>query len=153
MAEILLASAHSVGESNLHLQLTPAYRRDVFVSRVLRDVTTSLFLEEARHLGVTLAALDFGPDHLHLFVTEWRRWSIAALTQRFKGAVSRALRRDYRYLFADKLWGDKFWTAGYFYRTVGVVTAETVRRYVQESQRKHWEHTSTGGQRTLVAYS
>jgi putative transposase len=153
MAEVLMASAHSVGESNLHLQLTPAYRRDVFASRVLRDVTTSLFVEEARHLGVTLAALDFGPDHLHLFVTEWRRWSIAALAQRFKGAVSHTLRRDYRYLFVDKLWGKKFWTGGYFYRTVGVVTAETVRRYVQESQRKHWEHAPRGNQRTLVAYS
>ena len=153
MADVLIASAHSVGESNLHLQFTPAYRRDVFASRVLRDVTTSLFIDEARHLGVTLAALDFGPDHIHLFVTDWRRWSAAALAQRFKGATSRALRRGYSYLFADKLWGDKFWTAGYFYRTVGVVTADTVRRYVQESQRKHWEHAPATEQRTLVAYT
>jgi hypothetical protein len=37
-----------------------------------------------------------------------------------------------------KLWGDSFWSDGYFYRSVGSTTAETVRYYVQNSQRKHW---------------
>ena len=153
MAEVLVASAHNVGESNLHLQFTPAYRRAVFASRVLRDVTTSLLIEKARELGITIAAIDYGPDHLHLFITNWRRWSIAALAQRLKGSSSRTLRSGYAYLFGDQLWGAKFWTAGYFYRTVGVVTAETVRRYVQESQRKHWEHASTTAQQTLIIYA
>jgi putative transposase len=152
-ANVLLASAHTVGESNLHLQFTPAYRRDVFESRVLRDIVTSLFIEQARKLRVTLAALDYGPDHVHLFITNWKRWGIADLAQRFKGTASRALRRDYAYLFEDKLWGDKFWTSGYFYRTVGVVTAETVRRYVAESQKKHWENHTWTPQQTLLAYA
>ncbi len=152
-ANVLLASAHTVGESNLHLQFTPAYRRGVFESRILRDIVTSLFIEQARKLDVTLAALDYGPDHAHLFITNWKRWGIADLAQRFKGAISRALRRDYAYLFEDKLWGDKFWTAGYFYRTVGVVTAETVRIYVAESQKKHWENHTRMPQQTLLAYA
>ena len=36
-----------------------------------------------------------------------------------------------------KLWGDSFWSDGYF-RSVGSTTAETVWYYVQNSQRKHW---------------
>ena len=152
-ANVLLASAHSVGESNLHLQFTPAYRRDVFESRVLRDITTSLFIEQAQALRIDVSALDYGPDHVHLFVTNWRRWSVSDLAQRLKGAISHALRRDYAYLFHDKLWGAKFWTAGYFYRTVGVVTAETVRRYVEESQKKHWEHHVNAPQRTLLGFA
>ena len=42
-------------------------------------------------------------------------------------------------LFADKLYGEKFWTAGYFYRIVGSVNSSTVNRYVEESQEKHWK--------------
>ena len=152
MAEYLLSNAHSVGEAHLHLVFTPAYRRRVFTSRVLRDVLLSLFQQEAQKDGFTLAAVDFGPDHVHLFLAQWKRWSIAALAQRLKGATSRTLRRDYRYLFVDKLWGGKFWTGGYFYRTVGAVTADTVRRYVEESQGKHWIPAPTLEQRTIVAY-
>jgi Transposase IS200 like len=37
-----------------------------------------------------------------------------------------------------KLWGDSFWSDGYFYRSVGSTTAEAVQFYVQNSQRKHW---------------
>jgi len=149
----LQSSAHSVGESNLHLQFTPAYRRDVFESRILRDVTTSLLVEQAEKLEVTLAAFDYGPDHLHLFVTNWKRWSVSDLAQRFKGAVSYELRKNYAYLFDDKLWGKKFWSGGYFYRTVGAVTAETVKKYVKESQTKHWKQKETTTQKTLINYN
>ena len=38
----------------------------------------------------------------------------------------------------SKLWGDSFWSDGYFYRSVGSTTAEAVQYYVQNSQRKHW---------------
>jgi putative transposase len=152
-ANILVSGAHTIGESNLHLQFTPAYRRDVFASRVLREVITSMFVEQAQKLKITLAALDFDPDHVHLFISNWKNWSIAVLAQRLKGAVSYQLRKNYLYLFEDKLWGEKFWTGGYFYRTVGVVTAETVRRYVAESQRKHWENQEYTPQATLLSYA
>jgi len=149
MVEVLYSSAHTVGESNLHLLFTPAYRRDVFSSRALRDATTRLLQEQAEKLGVVLAALDYGPDHVHLFVTHWKRHGISTLTQQFKGTTSRTLRQHHKELFVDKLWGQKFWSGGYFYRTVGVVT---VRRYVSESQTKHWTN-NTATQQTLVAYS
>ena len=152
MKNDLRNSAHSVGEANLHLQFTPAYRRDVFASRALRDVITALLLEQAQKLRITIAALDFGPDHVHLFVTNWKCYSVSALAQRLKGAISRTLRQSYAYLFNDKLWGDKFWSGGYFYRTVGAVTAETVRRYVAESQQKHWINTPENTQQTLLSY-
>jgi REP element-mobilizing transposase RayT len=124
----LQSSAHSVGESNLHLQFTPAYRQDVFESRVLRDVVTSLLVEQAEKLEITLAAFDYGPDHLHLFVTDWKRWSVSSLAQRFKGAVSYELRKNYSYLFDDK-------------------------KYVQESQIKHWQQQETTTQKTILNYN
>ena len=41
--------------------------------------------------------------------------------------------------FCHKLWGDAFWTAGYFYRSVGATTNEAIRYYLEHSQRKHWK--------------
>ena len=35
----LIKSSHAVGESNYHLTLTPAYRRDIFVDKLVRELT------------------------------------------------------------------------------------------------------------------
>ena len=37
----LIASAHAVGESNYHIQLTPAYRRDIFSDPLVAELTIS----------------------------------------------------------------------------------------------------------------
>ena len=84
----LFRGSHSVTETNLHMQITPAFRRDVF--------------------------------------------------------------EDHRDLFRDKLYGDKFWSGGYFARTVGAVNAETVKKYVAESQEYKVEIKAR--QRTLIQF-
>ena len=113
MANELRHSAHTVGETNLHLQFTP----------------------------------------IHLFVEDWKNYSIKDLARELKMYASRKMRKGHSYLFCHKLWGEKFWSAGYFYRTVGVVTAETMRRYVKESQKKHWEQRPLSSQETLLNYA
>ena len=40
-----------------------------------------------------------------------------------------------------KTYGDKLWSAGKFFRSVGSVTAETVEYYIKESQGKQKEFT------------
>jgi REP element-mobilizing transposase RayT len=37
------------------------------------------------------------------------------------------------------LWGDKFWSSGYFCRSIGAVTTEAVEYYIKHSQEKHWK--------------
>jgi len=65
----LVRTTSSVGESCLHLQLTPAYRRDIFADGNVRELTKGYFLEKSRKLGLLIAAMNFGPDHLHMFIT------------------------------------------------------------------------------------
>lgn len=153
MKNELLRSSHTVGETNLHLQFTPAYRRDVFAEALVRELTIAYLVERARQLKIFISAVDCGPDHIHLFIENWKNWSIAGLACELKKYSSRKMRKGHKYLFEEKLWGGKFWTYGYFHRTVGVVTAETVRKYVKQSQKKHWEKRETGTQETLLGYA
>ena len=153
MANELRSSGHTVGESNLHLQFTPAYRRDIFADDLVRELTVAYIVLRAQEMGVTVAAIECGPDHVHLFVTGWKNWSIAVLAAQLKTYASRMMRTYHAELFDDKLWGNKFWSSGYFHRTVGAVTAETVKRYVAEGQQKHWVEFEAKKQRTLLNYS
>jgi len=153
MATELVSSAHSVGEANLHLVFTPAYRRPVFADPQVRELTIGFLLNKALAMSVHITAIEAGPDHIHLFVTGWRRYAPAELVRQLKGYVAHMMRRYFLPLFQHLLWGPKFWTGGYFYRTVGAVNAETVKRYIEEDQEKHWVEERARQQQTLIAYA
>jgi|SRR3989344_1606102 len=134
----LVRTSSTVGEINLHLQLTSAYRRGIFADEQVKELTKIYFLEKAKKLGIIIAALDFGPDHFHAFITNWKKHSVEKLVNELKGFTSYMMRKLHWDLFRDKLWGNKFWSEGYSYRTGGIVTANAVKYYVEHGQQKHW---------------
>jgi len=134
----LLSVGSSRGESNYHLIFTPKYRRDVFVDGEVRRMCLESFAETCYALGLKMEACEFGTDHVHLFVSRCKSYSVPQMVQRFKGASSHRIRHKLWNHVKGKLWGDSFWSDGYFYRSVGSTTAEAVKYYVQNSQRKHW---------------
>ncbi len=135
----LVVSSHAVGESNYHLQFTPAYRQDIFVDPLVRELTLAYMVQKLNQHKVVLAGYGFGPDHLHLFVSNVRFVGEIKLVQQIKGFSSYMMRKAHWELFKDKLWGDKFWSEGHFYRSVGAVTKESMKWYVTEGQKKHWQ--------------
>src|SRR3989344_5540426 len=153
MANELRSSGHTVGETNLHLQFTPAYRQNIFLDPMVRELTVAYLMQRAKEMKVEVAAIECGPDHVHIFAKHWKNWSIPVLAGQLKTYSSRMMRKGHKYMFDKKLWGKKFWSAGYFHRTVGAVTAETVKRYVQEGQRKHWVEFEERKQMTLFNYT
>jgi REP element-mobilizing transposase RayT len=63
-------SQQSVGESNHHLQFTPKYRRCVFLDEKIRATCERLAYEKAKQLGVSIGAINFGPDHFNTKIYE-----------------------------------------------------------------------------------
>ena len=135
----LLSSSHSVGEANYHIQITPAYRQDIFANELVKILTKDYLLAAASRNKITIAAIGFGPDHVHIFCTNCKNHSAAQIAKLLKGFSSRMMRQHHNQLIVDKLYGKKFWSSGYFYRTVGAVNSMTVNRYVEQSQQKHWK--------------
>ena len=72
MEKELILSSHAVGESNFHIQLTPAFRQDIFVDENVAELTLAYILEKMVQLKVEIVAYNYGPDHLHLFVANLR---------------------------------------------------------------------------------
>jgi len=146
----LIKSNHSVGESNFHIQLTPAYRRDIFANEQVEELTLAYIAEKLIELKVVLVGYGFGPNHLHLFVANVRFVSEIELVRQIKGYSSYKMRKHFKHLFSDKLWGKKFWTEGHFYRSVGAVNYQTMKQYVEESQEKHWERKQVKQEEAIV---
>jgi putative transposase len=134
----LLRGSHSFGECNYHLQFTPKYRRDIFTDGFVKTLCADSFRATAAKLRIVILAVEFGPDHTHIFVGGCKNFAPSELARRFKGASSRLLRKVCWEKIRNKLWGESFWSDGYFYRSVGAVTSETVKYYVENAQQKHW---------------
>ena len=139
MSVELIKNSHSVGEANYHMQFTPAYRKGIFADEAVQTLTRDYLLAAANRHRITITAIGFGPDHCHVFCTHCKNHSPSQVAKLLKGFSSYMMRKHHWQFFGDDLWGKKFWSSGYFYRTVGVVNSETVRKYVEESQEKHWQ--------------
>ena len=146
----LVKSSHAVGESNFHIQLTPAYRQDIFRDEQVSELTLAYILEKLNEFKVVLLGYGFGPEHLHLFLANVRFVGETELVRQIKGYSSYKMRKHFKHLFSNKLWGKKFWTEGHFYRSVGAVNAETMKQYVEESQEKHWKKTFMQKEEILI---
>ena len=137
--EKLVVTSHAVGESNFHIQLTPAYRKPIFADENVAELTLAYIIEKLNEMKVVLAGYGFGPNHVHLFLSNVRLVSEMELVRQIKGYSSYKMRKHFSYLIKTKLYGKKFWTEGHFYRSVGAVNYETMKHYVEEAQEKHWE--------------
>ena len=146
----LIKSSHAVGESNFHIQLTPAYRQDVFVNEQVAELTLAYIAEKLIECKVISLGYGFGPEHLHLFVANVRFVSEVELVRKIKGYSSYKMRKHFKKLFSEKLYGKKFWTEGHFYRSVGAVNAETMKHYVEDCQEKHWNKKKIRQEQAII---
>jgi len=106
----LLSSSHSVGEANYHIQITPGYRRDIFEDQLVQILTRDYLLAAASRHKITIAAIGFGPDHVHIFCTNCKNHSAAQIAKLLKGFSSYMMRKHHAQLFVDKLYGDKWYS-------------------------------------------
>ena len=130
--------SHSVGEFNYHIELTPAYRQDVLEIEKVNRLVKAYIKAKAGDLMVQIVEMRGGPDHLHIFVANCKNIAPCKLIQQLKGFSSYMMRKNHKNLFNDRLWGKKFWTEGYFCRSIGSTTTDAVEYYIKYSQDKHW---------------
>lgn len=74
------------------------------------------------------------PDHIHMMIQIKPGESLAMVVQKLKGASSKIIREENPEL-EEFLWGDSFWSDGYFAETVGKVDEEITRKYIRNQQR------------------
>lgn len=113
-----------------HIIFCPKYRRKVLIPPIDERLKTIL-AEQIERWGQELIEMEVMPDHVHLLVGCDPQFGIHRLVKLLKGYSSHALRTEFPSL---KRRLPSLWTNSYFCSTVGGVTLETLKRYV-ESQK------------------
>jgi len=117
----------SVYSLKYHLVWCPKYRRKVLVGAVADDLRLLLY-QKANELQVEIKALEILPDHVHLFIESDPTEAPQRLANQFKGYTSRILRQKYPHLRSSL---PSLWSRSYYIGTIGYVSEETVKRYIE----------------------
>ena len=117
-----------------HFVWIPKYRRDVLVSNVA-EYTREVLMQILLELGCEPIAIEVLPDHVHVFCSCPPRLSPAYVVNYLKGKSARRILQRYPELKTGASRG-KLWSRSYFVSTVGNVSADIVKRYVEEQWEK-----------------
>jgi putative transposase len=134
----VLSYSHAVGEFNYHIQITPAYRQGAMEDDKVDRLVKAYITAKLDELKVRIVTMRGGKEHLHIFVADCKNIAPPELIRQLKGFSSFMMRKNHWNLFRHLLWDKKFWSEGYFCRSIGSTTTESVEYYIEHSQDKHW---------------
>ena len=124
---------HTKHRIQVHLVLVPKYRKRVLRGKIAIRLRRLLY-DGCRINRWWVDKISIQVDHAHVLIQIHTKDSIADVVQILKGGSSRLIRKEFPEL-EEFLWGDSFWSDGYFAETIGKVNEEIIRRYIEAQQR------------------
>ena len=131
-------SSHVQYDIQYHIVWTTKYRYKVLVNRIALRAR-EIIRQCCNSMDVTIIKGSVGKDHIHILVSCPPNLSVSKLVQQIKGKTSRVLLNEYKDL-KRRYWGQHLWSSGYFCRSVGTVTQEIIKEYI-ENQADEYEET------------
>lgn len=121
---------------NYHVVWSVKYRRKVLT----QDVEASLkaiLSDVAKDKGFTLHMAEVVEcDHIHCFVSAPPKLSITYIVKMMKGISGRKLFELHPAL-KTKLWKGELWNHSYYVETIGSVSEENIRRYIEKQAKNY----------------
>ena len=124
--------AHSVLNIGYHLIWCTKYRKKLLYANVENCLKT-LVREKCSRLGIRVGTMEVMPDHVHLFVQCPQHLAPAFVVAQLKGYTSYALLREFPWLNRRRS-HPALWGSSYYCETVGHISEDTVRRYIENQK-------------------
>jgi len=121
-----------VGELKYHIVWCTKYRRKVLTEPVQKRLK-ELITEKCNENNYPLIEIETMQDHIHIFVGGSSKDSVHRIVSQLKGYPSFKLRREFDFL-TTRL--PNLWTRSYYAGTVGQVSQETVKKYIQNQKKR-----------------
>ncbi len=118
------------------------YRRDVLTDRVSRTLKEICLEIEKRH-DIHCVEIGTDEDHVHFLVQSVPSASPADITNTLKGNLAIQLFKLHPEV-KEKLWGEHFWSEGYYANTVSQYGNESVIKNYVKNQGKTYERLYRG---------
>ncbi len=120
-----------------HIVFIPKYRKRVLKFELAKRLK-ELIKQCCEINSWEIHSLEILPDHVHMLVQLNPKDSISDVMHIIKGGTSRVIRETFPEL-QEFLWGDSFWSDGYFAESIGRVSEKAIRLYLSNQQNKQVE--------------
>ena len=127
--------SHGYGQITYHIVLVPKYRYNIFYNKRIKKDCELILIDICAKNGYKIHAMEVVDNHVHLFLELHPSNSLSEAIQYLKGGSSYRLFKLHPDL-KKQYWGGSLWSNGKFYRSVGNLTADTIKHYIKESQGK-----------------
>lgn len=112
------------------------YRRQIITPEIEEFLRKTAF-EIAEDKGFTVHLFEAGgKDHIHCFVSAPPKLSITDIAKYLKGITGRKLFEQYPQI-RNQLWKGQLWNHSYYVETIGCVSEENIRRYIDHQSKQY----------------
>lgn len=125
-------TSHAVHDIKYHVIWVTKYRYRVLTGGIAYRLR-ELIRQGCEARNITIVQGSVGKDHVHLLLSCPPSLAPSKIVQYLKGRSSRLLQEEYVEL-KKRYWGQHLWGRGYFCATVGSVTEETIRKYIENQE-------------------
>lgn len=134
MMNNLIHARTCVYNVNYHVVWSTKYRRKVLNYEV-ESRLKEILLQVAKDKDFIIHEMEVGEqDHIHLFVSSHPKLSISYIVKMMKGISGRLLMREFPEI-EKYLWKGELWNPSYYVETIGSVSEESIRRYIQKQEK------------------
>ena len=123
---------HLVYSCQYHVVFCPKYRRSVLVGKIA-DRLKELIIEKQAEFEYEVLDMEVMPDHVHLLLDVNPHTGVYSVVSKIKGYTTKQLREEFPEL---KKRLPTLWTLSKFISTVGSVSLEDVKKYIEEQKNK-----------------
>ena len=131
-------SSHVQYDIEYHIVWTTKYRYRVIVGKIA-ERTRKLVIQSCNSMNVNIIKGSIGREHIYLLVSCPPSLSVSKLVQQLQGKTSRTLQMEFKEL-RKRYWGRHLWASGYFCRSVGTVTKNIIKDYIENQEDEYDEN-------------
>ena len=131
--------SHVVYDIEYHVVWTTKYRYKVLKGKIAERLR-ELLRQGCEMRDITIIRGSIGKDHVHMLVSCPPKIAPSKLMQYLKGRSSKILQEEFEEL-KKRYWGQHLWSVGYFCRTVGAMTEEMIKEYIENQREDGVEET------------
>ena len=132
MAKKYKSDCHCVYSCQYHIIFCPKYRRKVLIGEIEKRLK-KLILEKQKEYLYKVMEMEIMPDHVHLLLDVHPKIGVFNTVNKIKGYTSKILRKEFITL---KKRLPCLWTREKFISSVGSVSLEVVKKYIELQKSK-----------------
>jgi len=132
MSRDINSNNNIVYDCKYHVVFCPKYRKNVLIDPVDKRLK-ELFNNKIKELNAEIVEMEIMPDHVHLLIKCDPQFGIHRVVKHLKGYSSRILRQEFKHL-KSRL--PSMWTNSYFVATVGSISLEVVKQYIENQKER-----------------